>query len=162
MKKLMAHIHVIGIAGTILTTSCTATLGELPDFKIKKSDHTEVSVTQYIKGKPAMIIHFDADCKGCQDEAEAIVNNLDRIGGVQIVFTSLQGFDKIDLFDEYFKLSENKNIIVGQDYDSTIPTHFNTYTTPLIALVDDDRHVRKVILGQIEIGELTEFINEIN
>lgn len=142
-------------------SSCTDTLGELPDFNIKKSDQTEVNIAKHLNGKPAMIVHFDADCKGCQDEAEGIVKNLNQFGDINIVFASLQDFDKINIFDQYFKLSEHKNILVGQDYASTIPTHFQTYTTPLIALIDRNQHVRSVIVGEIEMWELKKLINEI-
>lgn len=143
-------------------SSCTDTLGELPDFNIKKSDQTEVNITNHLNGKPAMLVHFDADCKGCQDEAAGIVKNLNQFGDINIVFASLQDFDKINIFDQYFKLSEHKNILVGQDYTNTIPTHFQTYTTPLIALIDRNQQVRKVITGEIEMPELIALLNEIN
>ncbi len=109
-----------------------------------------------------MIVHFDSDCKGCQDEAEAIVKNLNQFGDIRIVFSSIQEYAKIDLFDQYFNLSKYSNITIGQDYASTIPTHFQTYTTPLIALIDRNQHVRSVIVGEIEMWKLKKFINEIN
>ncbi|MGJ1285089.1 peroxiredoxin family protein [Sphingobacterium spiritivorum] len=161
MKALKPITHIVGFVLILLTSGCTDTLGELPDFKLKKSVQSEVSVSKIIQDKPAMIVHFDADCKGCQDEAEGIVKNLSRFGDINIVFASLQGFDKIDLFDEYFHLSEHKNIIVGQDYSNAIPTHFKTYTTPLIVLIDDNSHIRKVITGEIEMPELIQLLNEI-
>lgn len=141
--------------------SCTDTLGEFPDFKIKNNDQTVENVNDFIKDKPAMIVHFDADCKGCQDEAEGIVKNLQKFGDVKIVFASLQDFEKIDLFDKYFQLSTHPNITVGQDYLNTIPNRFDTYTTPLIALIDENSHIRKVITGEIEMPELIQLLNEI-
>lgn len=141
--------------------SCKTDLGELPAFNIRKSDGTEVKVKTYIKGKTSLIIHFDADCEGCQHEAQAIIDHLDELGDVKIVFLSVQDFDQIDVFDKYFKLSEKPNIVVGQDYTKTIPTHFKMPTTPLIALVDSDGDVRKIITGEIGIAELKSLINEI-
>lgn len=126
------------------------------------TDQSEILLREHLYGKPGMVVHFDADCKGCQDEAEAIVKNIGQFGDIRIVFASLQKFDKIDLFDRYFKLSQNKNIVVGQDYNSTIPTHFKTYTTPMIVLTDKASTVRKVIVGEIEMWRLKKFINEIH
>ncbi|MBX2948035.1 MAG: redoxin domain-containing protein [Crocinitomicaceae bacterium] len=162
MRTIHPYLHLVGFILVLLTSGCTDTLGELPDFKLKKTDQSEVSVSKIIQDKPAMIVHFDADCKGCQDEAEAIVKNIGQFGDIRIVFASLQKFDKIDLFDRYFKLSQNKNIVVGQDYNNTIPTHFKTYTTPMIVLTDKTSTVRKVIVGEIEMWRLKKFINEIH
>lgn len=108
-----------------------------------------------------MIVHFNSDCKGCQDEAEGIIKNLNQFGDIRIVFSSIQEYAKIDLFDKYFNLSKYSNITIGQDYTSTIPTHFQTYTTPLIALIDKNQQIRSVIVGEIEMWELKKFINEI-
>lgn len=161
MKIIKPILYLSGYLFILILVSCTDSLGELPDFNIKNNANTEQNVNAFIKGKPALIIHFDAYCKGCQDEAEGIVKNLEKLGDVKIVFASLQGFDKIDLFDDYFKLSEHPNITVGQDYANVIPTRFETYTTPLIALVDADSQIRKVIKGEIKIPELLRFINQI-
>lgn len=154
--------HLLACSLLLSLTGCTDTLGELPDFNIKKSDQTEVNITKHLNGKPAMLIHFDADCKGCQDEAKGIVKNLNQFGDINIVFASHQDFEKINIFDQYFKLSDHKNILVGQDYTNTIPTHFQTYTTPLIALIDRNQQVRKVITGEIDMPELIGLLNEIN
>lgn len=142
--------------------SCTTTLGDLPDFRIVKSDSKEISLPKYMRGKTLLLIHFDVDCKGCQDEAQMIVDHLDELGDVNIAFASIQEPERIDLFDEYFHLSEHPNIIVGQDKTESIPTHFKTYSTPLIALIDKQGRVRKVIAGEPEKDELVELINEIN
>lgn len=141
--------------------SCKTDLGELPEFNIRKSDGSEVNVQAYIKGQSSLVIHFDSDCLGCQQEAKAISDHLDEFGDIKIVFLSVQDFDKIKVFDKYFKLSEKSNIVVGQDYTNTITTHFKMPTTPLIALVDRGGDVRKVITGEIGIAELKSLINEI-
>lgn len=141
--------------------SCKTDLGEIPEFNIRKSNQTEVNISTFINGKTSLVIRFDADCRSCQDGAQGIMDHLDELGDVGIVFVSEQDFEKIDLFDDYFKLSEQPNIIVGQDLASTVATHFNLYSTPLIALVDKKRHVRKVISGEIAMPELIILINEI-
>ncbi|MBX2942698.1 MAG: redoxin domain-containing protein [Cyclobacteriaceae bacterium] len=161
MKAIKPILYLGSFVWILALHSCTDTLGELPDFKIKKNDQVVEDVNAFIKDKPAMIVHFDADCKGCQDEAEGIVKNLQKFGDIKIVFASLQGFDKIDLFDDYFRLSAHPNITVGQDYLNTIPNRFDTYTTPLIALIDENSHIRKVITGEIEMPELIQLLNEI-
>lgn len=161
MKALHTILYIVGLVWIVTLHSCTDTLGELPDFKIKKNDQVVEDVNAFIKDKPAMIVHFDADCKGCQDEAEGIVKNLQKFGDIKIVFASLQGFDKIVLFDDYFQLSAHQNITVGQDYLNMIPNRFETYTTPLIALIDENSHIRKVITGEIEMPELIQLLNEI-
>lgn len=115
-----------------------------------------------MNGKTSLLIHFDADCKGCQDEAQMIVDHLDELGDVKIAFASVQERDKINLFDKYFHLSEHPNIIVGQDQTESIPVHFKTFATPLIALIDKQGRVRKVITGEPQKDELIELINEIN
>lgn len=142
-------------------TSCKNDLGEMPELNLTQTDHSETKVSDYINGKTSLIIHFDADCKTCQEEAQEIVDNIDKLNDVKIVFVSTQTFDKIALFDEYFKLSEQPNIIVGKDDNDVMQSHFKLYSTPLIALIDKDRDVRKVISSQIKAPELIELINEI-
>lgn len=162
MRTIHPYLHLVGFISVLLTAGCKDTDNEFPDVKLKMADQSEILLSDHLQGKPGMIIHFDADCKGCQDEAESIVKNINQFRDIRIVFASLQQFDKIDLFDRYFKLSQNKNIVVGQDYNSTIPTHFKTYTTPMIVLTDKTSTVRKVIVGEIEMWRLKKFINEIH
>lgn len=160
--KVNQHI-ILGymLVLALLAKSCTATLGELPDFSIRQVDSTDVNVSQFINGKTSLLIHFDANCKSCQEDAKAIVEHLDEMGDIKIVFMSLQDLELIDLFDWHFKLSQQPNIIIGQDYGNALPSHLGIYTTPMIALADKNRHVRKVITGQIEMPELMGYINEI-
>ena len=161
MRTIYPYLHLVGFILVILTPGCKETENKFPDVKLRMTDQSEILLSDHLHGKPGMVVHFDADCKSCQDEADSIVTNIDKFGDIRIVFASLQQFDKIDLFDRYFKLSDHKNIVVGQDYNNTIPTHFKTYTTPMTVLTDENNEVRKVIVGEIEMWRLKKFINEI-
>lgn len=161
MKSNPYTILLCALVSVLLTTRCTSTLGELPDFAIRQVDSTDINVSQFINGKTSLLIHFDANCKSCQDEAKAIVEHLDELGDVRVVFLSLQDLDLIDLFDWHFKLSEQHNIIIGQDYAHGLPGHLGIYTTPMTALIDKKKHIRKVITGEIEMPELVHYIDEI-
>lgn len=159
--KAKPYIMMICAFAAVLTTRCSSVSSELPDFAIRQVDSTDVNVSQFINGKTSLLIHFDANCKSCQDEARAIVGHLDELGDVRIVFMSVQDFDLIDLFDRHFKLSEQPNIIVGQDHSYKLLNHVGVYTTPMLTLADKKRKIRKVISGEIGMDELMGYIQEI-
>lgn len=152
----------ISLVLTVFIINCQKESEKLPEFRVRKTDQTVINVSEYTKGKTSLVIHFNADCKTCQDEAQMIVDHLDKLGDVRIIFVSAQDCDKIELFDDYFNLSEHENIMVGQDYKDAMQSHFKIYTTPLIALSDKRGNLRKVMVGEVGPGKLLEFINEIN
>src|SRR5690606_26678881 len=120
----------------------------LPDFRIMLPDGGRILHTKNIVGEgPVMLIHFDSDCRECQEEAEALKAQRKALSHVEMYYLSVQEFEDILLFQDYFDLGEYANIHFGRDVDTTMAKHFKTPTTPLIALYDQHRQLRAVFEG---------------
>lgn len=149
----------------LLTTllSCTGDpLAKMPDFKMVLPDNGGIVFTETLPGTgPVMFVHFDPDCKGCQEEAALIKEKIDDFSKTRIYFLSLTNWDDIRYFRDYFKLNEHDNVFFGRDTDTTLARHFKTATTPLIALYDKNKNLRAVIEGSSDLKKLMTTIKEI-
>lgn len=157
-KKIISAV-TLSLFVSLITIGCNQ--NQLPDFQILLSDSTTIFDTKDIpKGELSLFIHFDSECKGCQTETEELLQHIEELKHVKMYFVSIEDFANINLFCDYFNLSNYTNIIVGKDYERMIPRHFQTYATPLMALYDKHKKLRVVISGKAEIADLLGFVNK--
>lgn len=156
MKALWRFFIAISLFPACNYSSIT----RLPDFRISLADGRQIPVSEKIEGKSAILIHFDPDCSGCQQEASMIARHHAEFKDVPIIFMSEHDTSKIRLFDEVFGLSRHPNITVARDTANSLAVHFQDYTTPLLVITNKEREVHAVITGEAELPDLLKYLHE--
>ncbi|WP_299568445.1 thioredoxin-like domain-containing protein [uncultured Pedobacter sp.] len=136
-------------------------LATMPNFTIVFADSTIGSTAQLEHGKPYLLIHFDASCKGCQEETDTLIKYMDKMNNVNLLFLTVQDLESVRLYQRYFKLERFKNVTVAFDRDSSLAKHFGTATTPLLAIYDRNKNLRGVFEGQADMQKLLATVKEI-
>src|SRR5687767_1173095 len=77
----------------------------LPPFKILQPDSTWFTKANLKSTMPTWIIYFSPDCGHCQEEAEAVVTNINKLRKMQIVFITSRPFEDMKGFARYYNLS---------------------------------------------------------
>jgi peroxiredoxin len=119
-------------------------LARLPDFSFRLADSTTIVNSKDIpEGSPIVIINFEADCSGCQQTTDTLLQHMDTLKGVRFYFLTVENLDKVRLFRDHFHLERYSNIIIGQDNQRMAHSFFKVRGTPLIALY----HANKQLAG---------------
>lgn len=160
MKTLVLLVVIV----SVLQSSCAPKdpLSTMPNFTIVFADSTFSSTEQLERDKPYLLIHFDATCKGCQEETDTLIKYMDKMKNVNLLFLTVQDLESVRLYQRYFKLERFKNVTVALDLDSALAKHFGTATTPLLAVYDREGNLRGVFEGQANTEKLLKTIKEIN
>lgn len=137
-------------------------LAKMPNFKMVLPDNGGIVFTESLANTaPVMFVHFSPDCKGCQEEAALIKEKISDFSKTRIYFLSIAGWDDIQYFRDYFKLNEHDNVFFGRDSDTVLARHFETVTTPLIALYDRHKNLKAIIEGSSDLERLLNTVKEI-
>ncbi|WP_089831594.1 TlpA family protein disulfide reductase [Chitinophaga filiformis] len=135
----------------------------LPDFSFRLADSSTVLKTSDIpSGKTIVVILFEADCSGCQQTTDSLLQNINKLKDVQFYFLSTEQLSQVTLFRDYYKLSKYSNITVGQDHKNFLPTYFKSHGTPQIALYNAEKQLQGIINGKPNINLLIEKITSIH
>lgn len=148
----------------LILMSCGTTdpMARMPNFPMSLPDNGGLIFTDNLsKDSSTMFVHFDPDCKGCQEEAALIKEKAEDFESVRIYFLSVKEWDDIQYFRDHFKLGEHSNIRFGRDIDTTLARHFKTATTPMIALYDRHKELKAVIEGNSDLTRLMSTLKEI-
>lgn len=154
---------LVALFSFIALTGCKQDpLAQLPAFDILLADSTTVLNTGDLpEGNVSIFIHFDSDCKGCQEETTSLLQQMDKLKDVKIYFLTVQHFERLRVFRDHFKLANYPNIVVGQDPELFFPRHFHSGVTPLLALYDKRHYLRAVYEGKADMEDLMTRIKEI-
>lgn len=157
MKALWRFFIAISLFPACNYSSTT----RLPDFRISLADGRQIPVSERIGDKNVMLIHFDSDCSGCQDEARTVIRHIEKLQDVHIIFLSVQDSASINYFGYYFKFHDYPNITIGRDIDTAMARHFHSPVTPLTALYDRNHNLRAVFEGGVDTNKFWITLNEI-
>jgi 5S rRNA maturation endonuclease (ribonuclease M5) len=160
----MIRLYVLFIAGLVLMGCGTPDpMARMPKFPMILPDNGGLVFTDNLsKDFATMFVYFDPDCKGCQDEAALIKQKMEEFKHVQIFFLSTASWEDISYFRDYFHLEEHDNVFFGRDIDTFLVKHFDSYTTPLVALYDQHKNLKAIIEGKSDLTKLLETIEEIH
>ncbi len=108
---------------------------KLPIFNMLKTDSiTYFNNTKLIAKKPTLFVVFSPDCSHCKTETKRIVDSMQYIKKVQIVFASIAKIYTIKDFVETYKLNTFSNVIVCNDFRNNLGVFFRLRKAPFIAL----------------------------
>lgn len=146
----------------LLLQSCARDpLATMPSFNLLLPDSSILNTTDLPAGNPYLFIHFDASCKGCQEETDSLLIYMDELKDVKLYFLTIESLKSVRLFRDYYKMQRYPNITLGLDCEMAFSKHFHNATTPFMAIYDRNKELRGVFEGQAKMDKLLTTLNEI-
>ena len=102
------------------------------------------------KNKPLLLMFFSPDCDHCQHETEALLKNIAKFKGIQIVMATTQPFGDMKKFAAKYKLREH-GITVGRDIAYVMPPYFEMKNLPYLAFYDKNQRLISTFEGSLGI-----------
>ena len=120
---------------------------------------TVLDTKEIPKGKPLVLVYFSPDCDHCQKLTASILNHMKALKDVRFYFITCDPFDRLRVFDRYYKIDKYPNIVLGRDYAFFYPNYINTFNTPYVEVYDKHKQLR-IVFGKGT--DATHLIQEIN
>jgi len=127
----------------------------LPDLQLLLMD----SATKYDLNKndfrqPIIVFLFNPYCPYCRAETSEIVDYSKSNNNIKFIFLSSYPYSSIKEFYNQYHLSSYSNIVLGQDYLNSFTTHYRIPGFPYLAVFDQNKKLKRVLLGQTNLQTL--------
>lgn len=122
-----------------------------PSFGFLLKDSVTVFNSEQIPNdKPFVMIYFSPDCKDCQEETKGILDHMEALKNVNFYFLTNDSFDRLKVFENYFRLYNYKNIVLGWDNQFGYIKYFHPTGTPYSILFDKNKWAQAVFAGTMQ------------
>jgi thiol-disulfide isomerase/thioredoxin len=122
----------------------------LPTFNLLSPDSsTWVNTSQAVKDKPIALFYFSPHCPYCKAQTKEIIDDIDKLKGIQFYFITPYPFAEMKKFYNEYKLGQYPNIITGIDTGMTVGNYFETSSVPYIAIYGKDQKLHHTFEGKI-------------
>jgi thioredoxin-related protein len=159
MKQFILLLIVLNLS------SCASRNKEenrLPSFNLLLIDSTTIfNSSQIPEGRPFVLMYFSPDCEHCQEETASILKNIASFKKTKFFFITNDSFDRLKVYNQYYKIKNYPNVILGRDFHYDFFRHFKPRATPYILIYDKAKRLRTVFSGKPEIKTLLENITEL-
>ncbi|WP_346237166.1 TlpA family protein disulfide reductase [Niabella insulamsoli] len=105
------------------------------------------------KDKPLFIMFFSPECDHCQHETEALIKNIQKFKGIQIVMATTMPFGAMKAFAAQYKLARY-GITVGKDIAYTMPAYYEMKNLPYLAFYDKNKKLISTFEGSMGIPSI--------
>jgi peroxiredoxin len=126
----------------------------IPNFEYLDLKGTVFTDKNLKQDTPTMFMYFNSECDFCNEEAQMIKENIDKLTDVQIIFVSFQTQKEILDFAIKHQLMDYGNITFLRDNKSTFATTFDVKSLPCLVLYDKDKNFIEKIKGQTKVSQL--------
>ena len=133
----------------------------IPAIRLLLLDSSEIDTNDIPKGKPSILIFFSPDCDHCQRETKSIVENIDSLRNVNLFFITVDPFDRMKFFNEAYKLSQYKNVVVARDYAFSFPYYFKGAQPPFNAIYNSQNRLEATLPNEKNAQELLSYLNKL-
>ena len=131
----------------------------IPVFSYNTISGKEFSNTDLKDEIPTVFLYFNSECEHCQNEAEQIRDNVDKLENVQLVFVSFEEPKKITAFAKKYKLVGYDKIIFLCDSKVSFATTFDVNSLPAVVIYDKNKELVEKIKGEVKIEKILKKIN---
>jgi hypothetical protein len=168
--KLLAGssaIALFALVGWFLVSAFTAPIVQksglegrlIPSMSLLLTDSTTWLKTDDIPtGKSFVVMGFDPWCKHCQALTVDIKSQINSFKDIPIYYITPAAFQNMRTFYHYFKLSQYPNITMGRDSAAVFFRYFEARSTPLIAIYDAKKRLKKVFTKEPTVEQLLQSI----
>ncbi|HVU95498.1 MAG TPA: MauE/DoxX family redox-associated membrane protein [Puia sp.] len=133
----------------------------IPSIPLQLTDSTTWLKTENIPaGKPFIVLGFSPWCVHCQALTVDIKQHINNFKDIPIYYITPDRFKNMRTFYRFYKLSQYPNITMGRDSANSFFHFFKTNTTPLIAIYDAKKRLKRVIPGQPKAIDLLKSLQE--
>ena len=105
------------------------------------------------KDKPLLIIFFSPECDHCQHETEALIKNISKFNGIQIVMATTMPFGDMKAFAKKYQLAKH-GITVGKDIAYIMPSYYEMKNLPYLAFYDKNKKLISTFEGALGIPSI--------
>ncbi|HLZ88982.1 MAG TPA: thioredoxin fold domain-containing protein, partial [Puia sp.] len=132
----------------------------MPSIPLQLTDSTAWLNTDEIpSGKPFIVMGFSPWCIHCQALTVDIKKHINEFKDTRIYYVTPDWFKNMKIFYRFYKLSQYPNFVMGRDSANLLFHYFKTNKTPLIAIYDAKKRLKRVIPGQPTVAQLLEGID---
>lgn len=160
MKKIFLSVIII-LAAQICYCQADSTkpvylrFPTIPQFSIyRASDSTVFTRDNLAKRKPTIFIIFSPDCEHCQHETEALIANINKFKGVQIVMVEYLAYEEMVKFYKIYQIEKYPNIIMGRDAKFYLPLFFKVESLPAIYVYDKKGNFKQAFSGSVKMDKI--------
>ncbi|MBC7552819.1 MAG: thioredoxin fold domain-containing protein [Taibaiella sp.] len=136
---------------------------ELPAFNIRLQDSVNVFNTFNIpKGRPALLVLFDPDCKHCHDVTVELMRGIDSLSNIDMYWLTFNAsMTKTREFYKEFKMEQYPNIkVLGRDYEMFFIDYYGVNSFPDFALYDENKKIIHLFEGRVTVNDLHEYTHK--
>ncbi|MFT4095285.1 MAG: redoxin domain-containing protein [Niabella sp.] len=105
------------------------------------------------KDKPLFLIFFSPECDHCKHETEALIKNINKFKGIQIVMATTMPLGEMKEFARNYKLAQY-DITVGRDIAYTMPPYYEMKNLPYLAFYDKSKKLISTFEGSLGIESI--------
>ncbi len=129
----------------------------IPQFTVYKApDSTSFSKNDLEKKKPVIFMIFSPDCEHCQHETEALLANMEKFKGAQIVMVTYLPYNEMIQFYKNYKIADYPQITMARDTKFFFPVFFKIRNLPSIFVYDKKGDFKKSFEGSVKIDAIAE------
>ena len=129
----------------------------IPQFTVYKApDSTSFSKNDLEKKKPVVFMIFSPDCEHCQHETEALLANIEKFKGAQIVMITYLPYDEMMAFYKNYKIADYPQITMARDTKFFFPVFYKIRNLPSIFVYDKKGDFKKSFEGSVKIDKIVE------
>lgn len=151
MKKIIIFILFANLAGCYSKEpEKTGLEGKVfPSFSIQEADSLSfVQATPTRNNKPIALFYFGTHCPYSREQAQEIVDDMDRLKDIQFYFVTSSPLPEMRKFIQKYQLDKYPNIITGRDTARFVADYYEITGVPYIALYRTDKKFNKAYYGK--------------
>jgi thiol-disulfide isomerase/thioredoxin len=128
----------------------------IPPLSLLKVDSaTYITKEDIKKNRPTLIIIFSPTCDHCKHQTQDILADMDKFKNTEIVMATLQPFEEMKEFYNYYRIADHPNIKMGRDEKAVLPGFYRDMRSlPYLALYDKKGNLITVFEGNQKVATL--------
>jgi hypothetical protein len=139
-----------------LNFSCKGKRGPLlPTFNLQMIDSTTImSSSEIPAGHPFVLVYFSPDCSHCQEVTSEILSKMESLKQLKFYFITIDPFDRLRVFNDYYKIKLYPIIVLGRDYSFAFVNELRPSGTPCIFIYDSKKRLKAFYNGGATVSEI--------
>lgn len=122
---------------------------QLPDFSLVSKDSVAFDQSILQANKKTIILLFNPECEHCQDQLTLLLAMPEIKQSAQIVLTTTETLDKLNIFYKKFNLQNYPFVYPGKDTKYIFGKFFQPKTIPVLAFYNNKKQFILVNQGNM-------------